>query len=172
MSLIRILPPLLSVLVLTGCTIIKVRSDFDPKADFSEYETFAWLEQDPPAEASTDPMISELVLDRIHVAVDRGMAAQWMQMVPAEEAQLLVAYHISIEQRVQITDPYYAYDTAKTYDEGTLVIDFIDAKTNKLVWRGVGQTRLRSYKTPEQRQQRVDEVVDKIFEQYPPHQAD
>jgi len=54
------------------------------------------------------------------------------------------------------------------YDEGTLVIDFIDIAENKLVWRGVGTGALSESPSVEERTENINNAVAQILEQFPP----
>jgi hypothetical protein len=49
---------------------------------------------------------------------------------------------------------------------GTLIIDLVDASSNKLVWRGTG-TDVVSTK-PEKNAEKINKIVPKIFKNYPP----
>jgi hypothetical protein len=53
-------------------------------------------------------------------------------------------------------------------EEGTLVIDIIDAKKNSLVWQGAGARTLSRSASPEKAQAMIDEVVKEILAGYPP----
>jgi hypothetical protein len=54
------------------------------------------------------------------------------------------------------------------YEQGTLILDVIDAGSNKLIWRGSAAARVVDDKTPEERTRRVNEAVEKILERFPP----
>jgi hypothetical protein len=54
------------------------------------------------------------------------------------------------------------------YEEGTLVLDFVDADTKGLVWRGVATDALDAHATPEDRGKQIQEAVTKILAKYPP----
>jgi hypothetical protein len=56
------------------------------------------------------------------------------------------------------------------YEEGTLVIDFVDSPARRLVWRGAGTRRLSRDPQPDRLTQRVNEAVDDILAQFPPNQ--
>jgi hypothetical protein len=47
-------------------------------------------------------------------------------------------------------------------------LDFVDAKTKKLLWRGSGKARVGDAKTPEKRQKLINEAVEKILKKFPP----
>ena len=117
------------------------------------------------------------------------MTAKGFSQVSGESADLLVGYHVGIQDKlsVQTIDTYYDYYpggriyrgryvsppmTSRTvvdsYEQGTLIIDFMDQKTRQLVWRGIGQARVHEASSPEQRTKRVNQAVTEILAQYPP----
>ena len=54
------------------------------------------------------------------------------------------------------------------YDEGTLVIDLIDARTNQLVWRGWAENGLGAQIDNQTwTEQRVEQAIDRIFRPLP-----
>lgn len=56
------------------------------------------------------------------------------------------------------------------YEEGSLILDFVDAKTKELIWHGSAKAIVGNEKTPEERQKKIYETVQKILEKYPPQQ--
>ena len=55
------------------------------------------------------------------------------------------------------------------YTQGTLVIDIVDAKTKTLVWRGSATGTVDGQqRSPEEMQQRVNNVVAQIMANFPP----
>ena len=176
----------LMLVLMAGCVSgIKVNNDYDPEADFAIYKQYAWYpsKQSVPADA----FVSELVVNRIERAIDDGLIAKNMQQVPAGKEQFQVRVYLVIEDKldVQTWNASYGYNryndpwgwnagtetTVTQYQQGTLIIDFVDAKTHKLVWRGTAASRLRNESSPEERQARVNEVVTAILSQYPPMQT-
>uniref|UniRef100_UPI002FDB03F6 DUF4136 domain-containing protein n=1 Tax=Flavobacterium sp. TaxID=239 RepID=UPI002FDB03F6 len=53
-----------------------------------------------------------------------------------------------------------------SYTEGTLFIDFIDARKKELIWQGEGVGILT--KNTKDKEERITEFVTKILNQYPP----
>ncbi len=98
---------------------------------------------------------------------------------------MLVGYHVSTRQKLDVrtVDSHYGYGhwprrrsvvtttEVREYEQGTLVIDIVDAARDMLVWRGAGEARLRSDPTPEQMSQRVREAVAEILGRFPPGQG-
>ena len=54
------------------------------------------------------------------------------------------------------------------YHQGTLLIDFIDMKENKLEWRGTGQGVMDDNPSVEDRMANIDTAVAQILVQFPP----
>lgn len=177
---------------LSACSSITVQQDFDPKADFSSYKSYAWMPL--PPNRSGDPRVDNaLVEKRIMDAIDTQLAAKGFQKSSSSNADFLVGYAVAVnrEMRAQVIDNYYAYPTpyyrggyygypwagpisqpqvrVYEYDQGTLVIDILNAPDKGLVFRGSAQAALRENPTPEQSTERINEAVAKILAQFPPN---
>lgn len=179
--------PLLGVL--GGCSAgLSVHQDYDPSADFAAYQTYAWStqQQSPTGDPRLD---NDLTVQRIRGAVDAELAARGFRQVDADAAGFLIAYYATIGQKVDVYPttttlgygwgPYYHggyYGTTMTttdvyeYEEGTLILDFIDGKTKNLVWRGTGKKALASTPAPpEEQERRLRAVASQILAQFPPN---
>ncbi len=65
------------------------------------------------------------------------------------------------------TWPSYSYETwVREYDEGTLLIDVVDAKRHQLVWEAAGTGRLKKALT-EDTEARARSAVALLFARYP-----
>jgi hypothetical protein len=54
------------------------------------------------------------------------------------------------------------------YDSGTLVLDFVDARTKKVVWRGWAQNNMEGVIANQDRlEAHIDEAVRRMFERFP-----
>jgi hypothetical protein len=56
----------------------------------------------------------------------------------------------------------------REYDEGTLLIDVLQAGSGALLWRGSGVATVREESSPEKRTERINTAVNKILERFPP----
>lgn len=174
----------LAPFVLAGalaCSTVSVSTDYDPKTDFSSYRTYAWLPRTP--EATGHPRLdSPLVQERVHSGIDRALSAKGFSP-GGEDANFFVTYHLAVDRKLDVQTTYssfyglYGYrvaipeTTVREYDEGSLIIDVIDAAGKRVVWRGVGSGRLRgtsASQDPVQVQQRVYAVVDEVLAGFPP----
>lgn len=171
----------LLVLALAACgSGIRVDNDYDPARSFVEFRTYAPHEKSqtvPP-----DAYVSELVVDRIDRAINDGLRLKGLTRVEDKsQADLLLRTHFVVEDKIDVQTwntsyGYYHYPwgwrggyetTVTQYKQGTLIVDLLEAKTGKLVWRGSAESRLRRHNTPEEREARIREVVTALLAKYP-----
>ena len=166
--------PLLLLLVLTSCTTVRVATDYDKEVNFNQYRSFAFYK--PGIDKA---QISDLDKKRILRAIETELSSKGM--VKSENPDLLVSIFTKEKERIDVYNnnfgygwgwnPYWygAYNTSNVSRtaEGTLFIDLIDAKTNNLVWQGMGSADLVTYDM-EKKEARIREIVSKILAKYPP----
>lgn len=176
-----------TALLVAGCSSFNVTSDYNPAIDFSQYGTYAWLPRPDATDTSQGVNNDGLLYQRIERATDAGLSAKGLRRVQTDaDASLLITEHINVEQKLRVNTTNYGYGygrwgyyggyggpgytdtTVDQYEQGTLILDFIDARTKELVWRGMAQSRLKDLKTPEEREARVRAAVNAILEKYPP----
>jgi len=168
-------------MVAAGCSTISVNHDYDSEADFATYNTFAWLQEPVTAigDAAAARQQNTLLDKRIRSAVEAELQAKGMT-ADTETPALLLVYHTGVDSKINVTDWGYTYPTryggwygdrdvdVYQYEEGTLIVDLIDAKTHQLVWRGTATKTLEDNPSPERMEQNLREVVGKMFASYPP----
>jgi hypothetical protein len=64
---------------------------------------------------------------------------------------------------------WYDETQVSRYREGTLTVDLVDARRNRMVWTGDAIARVVK-RTPEQKMAEIDQAINAIFLQYP-HRA-
>ncbi|MBZ9627611.1 DUF4136 domain-containing protein [Psychroflexus sp. CAK1W] len=173
MKTIKAIMLLAGVFFLTSCSSVKVATDYDKKIDFTAYDSFAFYK--PGIDAAE---ISDLDKKRILRAIERELVAKGM--VKKTSPDLLVSIFTETTENVNIYqnnfgygwgwNPYFwgpgGYNTVSTNVEGTLYIDLIDAEKNELVWQGLG-TGILSLNM-DKKEEKINEIVNKIMEKYPP----
>lgn len=180
MRLIRLTALAAALAVLAGCSTISVNQDYDREADFSTYGTYAWVPQQTTAigDAKAAKTTNTLLDKRIRNAVNAELQAKGMS-IDTEDPDLLIAYHVGVDQKINVTDWGYSYPhyyggwggsniDVTNYNEGTLIVDLIEYETKELVWRGTATKVLEENPSPERAEKNLQEVVRKIFDQYPP----
>jgi len=165
-------------LLLAACSTVSVTTDYDHSASFEHYRTYTLA---PSTENITLSPSSEAALrDALRV----NLAARNITEVP-EDADLHVVRHISTKEKLAVYQtndwnyrgmPYgygrygawanapSTYTDISQYTEGTLILDFVDAKTHKLVFRGTGTGIVSD---PQTNAERIREAVEKIVQQIP-----
>ncbi len=159
-------------------------TDYDPGVDFASYETFAWAERTPSGD--DDPRVyNRVTMQRVRTAVERALRAKGFQQVESEP-DFYVAWHGAIEGRMstQTINSHYGYGwgwyggmgVSNTYvnewDEGTLLVDIVDAASNDLVWRGTATGTIEETRTPEEAQAELDLATRELLRDFPPGPAE
>jgi hypothetical protein len=164
-----------SALVLAGCTIMAVGSEYSPTADFQGFRTFGWepeaISPTGDARLDDDPFFDANVRE----AVGRQLAAKQLQPAVSEPPDLLLHYHFSVESRIDVygLDEQLGYESyerrAAEYDAGTLVVGIADSATRRIVWRGWVMVDVTGVLDDRDRlRERINEAVRRMFERYPP----
>lgn len=154
-----------------------VSSHVERGLDFSRYRTFDW----GPADAlpTGDPRLDRnpLFKDNVQGAVEKQLARRGLLLSTAEQADLLIHYHASIQHRIDVdrTDRALGYCQAgdcppgtAEYEAGTLVIDIIDARSHRLIWRGWAQRSVADVlHDPDRLRSMIDEAVTRMLARLP-----
>ena len=161
----------------------KVETDFDHKANFSQYKTYSW-EEIKPSNSLWDA--------RIKSAVDAQLAAKgWTQVNSGGDVAIVAVKTTQIQRTL-----YSFYDndgdfgggwgwrgfggggfggfgesdtTEQDYKDGTLVVDLFDVKTKQLIWRGSAEDVLSD--KAEKNEKNLEKGVAKMFKDFPPGSA-
>jgi hypothetical protein len=161
-----------AVFTAAGCASMNVSSHIERGVNFSQFVTYDW---GPPDNLPVgDPRLDNnpFFNDYLQGAIEKKLAAKGFELATGGDADLLVHYHASVNQRVDVytADQRYGYcygncePQVVDYDQGTLVIDIVDAKTKKVVWRGWAQDTMTGVIDNQDRlQKQVDEGVTKMM---------
>ena len=169
-ALLATLLAALPALLLAG---FEIEVLYDDAADFSTFTTYRWatgpLDETPEA---------KMVDDRIKRSANAELAKKGLQQVgEGETSDLLITYYGGIDENLLIEGvrfelaPHVVWTGAdplgvtRRYEVGTLVLDFADAGTERIVWSGVVQARAT---TARQLRDKIEKAVQKVLKQYPP----
>lgn len=56
----------------------------------------------------------------------------------------------------------------REYEVGTLILDGVDAREQRLVWRGTAQAELHRDLSPDALQKKINDAVHKLLARFPP----
>ena len=177
--------------IVFGCSGIKVSQDYDPAKDFSGLKTYAW-QSEMQAKTGDVRVDNPLLNTRVRAAVDRSISRKSYQKISDGTPDFYVSYQYVIRKTIGSDDVSTGIgfgiggfgrrggagggisigtgSNVSEYDEGMLVIDFIDSGNGALVWRGIGTRRVSMQSDPEKTITDINKTVDEILAQFPPKQ--
>jgi hypothetical protein len=182
----------LVTLVIAGCSGVAVRSTPSPGVNLAALRTFAFMtpaRPDAPAAQLARSPAGQQIRDGIaQNLVDKG----YMPAPAGAQPDFLVAYRGVLKRRTDVHS--WGYDgpawgspwgwgwgwgwrgqmwhgpelTVRNYTEGTLVVDFVDATSQRVLWRGTATGVVERPENPDLH--KVAKVVDKLMDRYPESQ--
>ena len=173
---------MLGIALLAGCSSYDIKYDYDVDSNFAAYKTYNWIPRtisEASGSAKTAIQSNSLLDERIRKAVDAQMQAKGFTLDEANP-DVMVVYHTGAENKIDVTDWGYTYAGSYwggglgrsvdvyQYTEGTLIVDMVATDNKKLVWRGSATGVVDPSSSPEQREARINDVIGRIFEKYPP----
>jgi Domain of unknown function (DUF4136) len=171
----------LAVLALTGCATLNVSSHMERRINVAQFHTYDW----GPADAlpTGDPRLdtNPFFHDYFQGAVDKELTAKGFEQSRSGTPDLLIHYHANVTRRFSVAGVENEYGPCTTescqprlneYEAGTLVIDVVDTRTNRVIWRGWAQQRVdRLLADQESMREHVTESVMRMMARFPrpPH---
>jgi len=173
-------------LAITACSTVDVSTSRDPQVDLTQYHTFNFKHSAAPAAAGSLERADQALVEE---AVARELEARGYALGGAPDLAISVYLRRvegSYDKRAPSTGEgsvaynlqkyygfYYGYERSWAgkdrvdYQEGSLIIDLVDAGKQQLVWQGVAKGVLFQNRTPEQIAERIREAVRNIFQHFP-----
>lgn len=158
---------------MAGCAPVLLGSYVSPGTDFGALRTYNWASTE--SLATGDPRLDNnpFFHERVQQDVEKELAARGFEKIGTGTPKLRLHYHASVSQRLDLGGtnlPYRACDSCMPfmYDTGTLVLDFVDTRTNTLVWRAWAEESLGgAIDNQEWMEKQIDETVARLLEQLP-----
>jgi hypothetical protein len=172
----------ISMSLFAACSTVTVTTDYDRSASFAKYKTYRLA---PAAHGHTLSPVTDAAL---RASLRRELAARGIAETSSGKSDLAIVRHVFLEQKIsvnQYTDWGYGYGggwpyrygyygmwagaprtyvDVSRYTEGTLVLDFVDTRTQRLVFRGIGKAVVAG---PESNARKIDEAVTKMIAAFP-----
>jgi len=177
------------VLFLASCTSVRVLSDYDKDANFTNYKSYAFYKT-----GIDKAQISDLDKKRILRAIESEMGTRGF--TKSDSPDILVSIFTKESEQVDVYNNNFGWGwggwgwggfgpgwgwggfgpgwgwggpNVSTRTQGSLYIDLIDAKNKELVWQGKGDGTLNNTRNIEKKEMRIKEFVSEIMTQYPPN---
>ena len=176
---------------------IEIGSDHDPRAEFDGLRTYGWMKRKPDKTGDPRIDGNEQLRMRVRGAVEDTLSARGYKQLVSGEPDFWIAWHAAIDEKVKIStmQDHYGYTVGSDWDrayrtnwawigpggpsgrsetvvdeweQGSLILEVVDPKTNKLMWRGVARARLSDGTSEEQKHARIKRAVARMLDRFPP----
>ena len=156
------------IIMFHACSTRSVFSDYDENASFNNYKTYAIAKN--PENLSTK--VNPINLHRIEKAILTELRN--LHFVASDEPDMIVEYYVQLEEVEDVSTHTSYYGrwwrfpvtevTVDEYEKGAIVINLIDANTERVVWHGVISGRVTYNR--KKIDQNIQEAVKAIFDEY------
>jgi len=170
------------ILLISACSGVDttIRSNTNQSIELSQYSTFGFFQQ-----LDTDARYETLISQYLKKATINEMTQRGF-ILDNEKPDLLINFHTNVENKQYVHqiptaerggyysyrgrvyyDAWTGYDTyVENYTEGTLNIDIVDRKQNKMVWEGIAVGHLTE-KKQQNMASTLQKTVSDIFAVFP-----
>lgn len=167
-----------------SCAPVRVHSFTEARAEIGPAKTYAFGPDE--LKSTGDPRLDDnrFFTERVQQNVERELKARGYTAADRARADVLVHFHASVTQELELNDRYpndcmpalgvsNATDRLRdcrpyVYDAGTLLIDLVDRRTNRLLWRGWAEGSMDGVLDKQEwMEERVDDAVTRIMKQLP-----
>jgi len=168
--------------LIAGCaTPLVVDYDYDTAYDFTKLKTYDWIPSPPGSQ------IENMTEKRLTQAVNTQLQAKGYSQ-SSESPDFLISLQ-GIKKTVEsgstavgasVGIPVGRAGTIsvgggkskpRVKQEGTLTMDFLDRTTNTVIWQGTATAAIQPKSTPEEQQQRINQVIAELLIKFPPQQV-
>jgi hypothetical protein len=162
------------LLVLTSCGSARVNYDYDDQTDFTSYATYNYF-------GDMETGLSELDEKRLMDAMDATLGEKGFMF--AEEPDMFINIKSTVFKAQAANNVGVGLGGGNGGIGGgvsigipvggpkmtrELKIDFVDSNKDMLIWQAVSESPFREGDTPQEKSEKLQAVVDKIFSKYPP----
>jgi len=168
------------VLIMGACsTTYTPETDQSSSYDFSTVKTFSLIGD----EYHNASIISDIDRERINIAVTAALTEQGKQEDKVKSADILISYFVVTKDKIKVNSNFnggygrfgfYGVGgvsnvkvNVRNYIEGTLVIDVIDNKSQKTIWRSSLTKSLKHFGTNQERDEAIKKAVKIMMVQLP-----
>ena len=161
-----------------ACASPKVGYDYDHNANFGSYHTYDWMSD--TQESTGDKRLDNSLVDgRIRTAITTQLRSKGYTTPANGHPDFYVAYHVGVKDLMKGSSTqnyigdrahgtYTTLSDIQPYKEGALLIDIVDAASNKLVWQASALAEVDPGMTPDERDRRIGGIIQAMLTHFPP----
>ncbi|WP_257279910.1 MULTISPECIES: DUF4136 domain-containing protein [unclassified Endozoicomonas] len=177
----------IAAVAVAGCSNQRLDWDYNntPAATrlMKDWKTYAWLNKAGENNEVEGYHIDGLTDMRIRAAINRDLQARGYREVSKDGyPDFLVNYLTTTRTRRELNQMttsmgygpgfrgmgFTTETRVRDYQEGSLIIDFVNPENHQLQWRGRSTSRVIHGATPEQRSEKINTAVEAIVNGFPP----
>ena len=158
----------LFLFLLMGCSSSKVMTDFDNTINFSDFKTYSFYED-------VGQGLNELDVNRVTSVLKLEMKQRTFQEVENPDFFINITSKISENPNKNLIgiglgnvgfglSGGIPIGGKKLNEE--FVIEFVNAKTDQVIWEGILNSTIKEKRTPEQKELHFNEIIKKILDTY------
>ncbi len=163
-----------------SCSPISFQSDYNPDADYTHLKTFKFYKDE---KITGDALASRPMLrDKIRKAIRQALTKKGYSE-DKNNPDFLVVLFGGMKGKMKTSgwgyyqwyNPWWgtsAYSDREIdvshYEQGSIVIDIVLAKNKELIWRGVADGLTKQKLSPQELDEAVEYIVNKILTDFPP----
>jgi hypothetical protein len=164
--------------VSAGCSGLTIKHDYDTNYDFAKLKTYDWMPTPPGSDKDN------LVAKRIEEAVNSQLQSKGYSR-SAESPDFLVSADVvrKTEQKglvgvgASVGVPIGGHggmsvgvgkSRPRVKKVGTLTLNIAESPARTLIWQGTVTAAVQESATPEEQQQRINQVVEQLLKNFPP----
>jgi hypothetical protein len=172
-------------------TGFKATYDSDPGHDFSSYQTYAWISENPMIVGPTNRVPSPLLEPKIMAAVERGLTTKgYSKLDDPEKADFVLSFTVGSREEIQVNSyptsyagygyrggwgwggSYYGMGMAtetqvRQYQKGMLALDVFDVAEHRPVYHAVA-TKSITDSDRKKMDETIQSAVDAVLAGFPP----
>ena len=170
---------------------IEVSVDHDPKASFQGLKTYAWMAR-PAPKPGEEEIYTPQLKSNVERAVVRELKRRGFTQT-SSNPDFLVGWYAAINDAVETSSvgSYYGYAEGAgwdarysrggrqyvsggvrlrryEYEKGSLIVDVVDPKTKRPIWRGTASAEVFPDWSEGKRRARIDTAIGMLLQEFPP----
>jgi len=164
----------LLLLLVIGCSAVRVTYDYDKTTDFSNYTTYNYFSDIETGLSALDEKRLFRVLDStlqtkgFLLSEEPDFLVNILSQEFRNASQSAVGVGVGGTNRNVGGGVSIGIPVGSSQLERSIQFDFVDAQKNALFWQAISESGFRPNASPSVREGQLRKVVDKVFSKFPP----